>query len=108
MAAVHQRWLGIPGPTDVITFDLSAAAGPGRGDALAGDIVLSNRSLSPAYGLAASSDGAKVFRYEPRSTSTSETAGSNRIPEQDLQWGDCEATGQFTLTIHLAPMKRSR
>ena len=72
-----------------------------------GDIVLGNRSLSPAYGLAASSDGAKVFRYEPRSTSPSETAGSNRIPEQDLQWGDCEAAGQFTLTIHLAPMKRS-
>ena len=44
MAAVHQRWLGIPGPTDVITFDLSAAAGPGRGDALAGDIVLSTET----------------------------------------------------------------
>jgi len=39
IAAVHGRWLGIPGPTDVITFDL-AAAGPAGGP-LAGDIVVS-------------------------------------------------------------------
>lgn len=37
IAALHDRWMGIPGPTDVLTFDLSAG-GP-RG--LAGDIVAS-------------------------------------------------------------------
>ena len=26
IAALHDRWLGIPGPTDVLTFDLSAGA----------------------------------------------------------------------------------
>lgn len=39
MARMHEEWLGIAGPTDVITFDLSAgdpAAGPGiRGDIVA-------------------------------------------------------------------------
>jgi probable rRNA maturation factor len=39
IAELHRRWLGIPGPTDVITFDL-AAAGPAGGP-LAGDIVAS-------------------------------------------------------------------
>ena len=57
MAAVHQRWLGIPGPTDVITFDLSAAAGPGRGDALAGDIVLSTETARRM---------ARTFGWTPR------------------------------------------
>jgi hypothetical protein len=69
--------------------------------------VLSNRSLSTEYGLAASSNGAKIFKYEPRTTRSSETGGNDRIPEKDLQWGDCEAAGQFTMTIHLAPRKRS-
>lgn len=38
MARLHEEWLGIPGPTDVITFDL-AGGGPGGG--LAGDIAVS-------------------------------------------------------------------
>jgi probable rRNA maturation factor len=37
IAALHDRWMGIPGPTDVLTFDLSTGAGAG----LAGDIVAS-------------------------------------------------------------------
>ena len=72
-----------------------------------GDIVLGSRSLSAVYGLAASSDGTKVFRYD-RSTDTRETSitpGSARIPEADLHWGDGDDTGQFTLTIHLAPRR---
>ncbi len=38
MARLHEEWLGIPGPTDVITFDLSAG-GPRTG--LQGDIAVS-------------------------------------------------------------------
>ena len=38
MARLHEEWLGIPGPTDVITFDLSDAARPG---VLHGDIAVS-------------------------------------------------------------------
>ena len=44
MAKLHKQWLGIPGPTDVITFDLSesGAAGPRQAPAgLQGDIVVS-------------------------------------------------------------------
>ena len=37
IAALHDRWMGIPGPTDVLTFDLSSGA-PGG---LAGDIAAS-------------------------------------------------------------------
>jgi probable rRNA maturation factor len=37
IAALHDHWLGIPGPTDVLTFDLAGADGGG----LAGDIVVS-------------------------------------------------------------------
>jgi probable rRNA maturation factor len=37
IAALHDRWMGIPGPTDVLTFDLSGAEARG----LAGDIVVS-------------------------------------------------------------------
>jgi probable rRNA maturation factor len=37
IAALHDEWLGIPGPTDVLSFDLSA----GVGDGLGGDIVVS-------------------------------------------------------------------
>lgn len=37
IAALHDRWMGIPGPTDVLTFDLSAGTAP----ALAGDIAAS-------------------------------------------------------------------
>ena len=38
IAKLHEQWLGIPGPTDVITFDLSDAARPG---VLHGDIAVS-------------------------------------------------------------------
>lgn len=42
IAAIHRRWLGLAGPTDVITFDLSgAAAGLPHSGILAGDIVVS-------------------------------------------------------------------
>jgi probable rRNA maturation factor len=37
IATLHDRWLGIPGPTDVLTFDLSAGGAAG----LAGDIAAS-------------------------------------------------------------------
>lgn len=37
IAALHDRWMGLPDPTDVITFDLSA---PGSG-VLEGDIAVS-------------------------------------------------------------------
>jgi probable rRNA maturation factor len=37
IATLHDRWLGIPGPTDVLTFDLG---GDGT-DRLAGDIAVS-------------------------------------------------------------------
>lgn len=38
IARLHEQWLGIAGPTDVITFDLSDAARPG---VLLGDIAVS-------------------------------------------------------------------
>lgn len=38
IARLHERWLGITGPTDVITFDLAAV--PGQGG-LHGDIAVS-------------------------------------------------------------------
>jgi probable rRNA maturation factor len=41
MARLHEQWLGIPGPTDVITFDL-AAGGPA--DGLQGDIAVSTET----------------------------------------------------------------
>jgi len=44
MAKLHEQWLGIPGPTDVITFDLSesGSAAPREAPAgLHGDIVVS-------------------------------------------------------------------
>ena len=52
IAAVHRRWMGVAGPTDVITFDLSAAghacgfgaAGAAGADLLAGDIVVSTET----------------------------------------------------------------
>ena len=45
IAAVHRRWLGLAGPTDVITFDLSgAAAGLPHAGMLAGDIVVSTET----------------------------------------------------------------
>lgn len=45
IAAVHRRWLGLAGPTDVITFDLSAGtAGPACAGVLAGDIVVSTET----------------------------------------------------------------
>lgn len=45
MAAVHRRWLGMPGPTDVITFDLSTGVvGPPQAAVLAADIVVSTET----------------------------------------------------------------
>lgn len=45
IAAIHRRWLGLSGPTDVITFDLSAGiAGPAPDGALAGDVVVSTET----------------------------------------------------------------
>ena len=45
IAAVHRRWLGLPGPTDVITFDLSGGtAGPPQAGVLTGDIVVSTET----------------------------------------------------------------
>lgn len=45
IAAVHRRWLGVPGPTDVITFDLSPGkVGPLQAGVLAGDIVVSTET----------------------------------------------------------------
>ncbi len=45
IAAIHRRWLGVAGPTDVITFDLSAGtAGPPRAGVLAGDVVVSTET----------------------------------------------------------------
>jgi len=41
MATLHEEWLGIPGPTDVITFDL--ATGPRR-LGLHGDIAVSTET----------------------------------------------------------------
>ena len=41
MAKLHEEWLGIPGPTDVITFDL-AEGGPQGG--LQGDIAVSTET----------------------------------------------------------------
>lgn len=38
MAKLHEEWLGIPGPTDVITFDLTEG---GPADGLHGDIAVS-------------------------------------------------------------------
>jgi len=40
MARLHEEWLGVPGTTDVITFDLSGDGPRGRG-CLRGDIVVS-------------------------------------------------------------------
>lgn len=40
MARLHEEWLGEPGPTDVITFDLGADE-PGDRGSLRGDIVVS-------------------------------------------------------------------
>ena len=44
IARLHDRWLGIPGPTDVLTFDL---AGDGA-TSLAGDIVVSVETAKQA------------------------------------------------------------
>jgi probable rRNA maturation factor len=54
MAALHQQWMDLPGPTDVMAFPMDAADGPAErhdpsappgtdehlGDALLGDVVL--------------------------------------------------------------------
>jgi len=48
IAQLHEGWLGIPGPTDVISFDLSAADGPRRlrpaGLRVAGEIIASGET----------------------------------------------------------------
>ncbi|MEX0670441.1 MAG: rRNA maturation RNase YbeY [Pirellulales bacterium] len=41
IAELHQRWLGLPGPTDVITFDLSDGDAAGG---LHGDIAVSTET----------------------------------------------------------------
>ena len=47
IADLHEQWLGLPGPTDVITFDLSAPAGAPDGDGvLRGDIVVSTETAA--------------------------------------------------------------
>lgn len=46
MAALHEAWLGVPGPTDVITFDL-AEHGAGRAG-LVGDIAVSTQTARRA------------------------------------------------------------
>lgn len=43
IAALHERWLDVPGPTDVITFDLADGNDPGR---LQGDIVVSTETAA--------------------------------------------------------------
>ena len=50
MAALHSKWLGLQGPTDVITFDLSDGI---KGGPLLGDIAVSTetaRRMSRDYG----------------------------------------------------------
>lgn len=43
IAALHERWLDVPGPTDVITFDLADGDDP---DHLQGDIVVSTETAA--------------------------------------------------------------
>ena len=43
IAALHERWLDVPGPTDVITFDLSAGGDPRH---LQGDLVVSTETAA--------------------------------------------------------------
>jgi len=53
IATLHDRWLGIPGPTDVITFDLADGAAAG----LAGDIAVSGETARRMAG---------EFGWQPR------------------------------------------
>jgi probable rRNA maturation factor len=55
MARLHEEWLGIPGPTDVISFDL-AGAGPAAGR-LEGDVVVSTETARRV---------ARELRWQPR------------------------------------------
>ena len=48
IAALHERWLGVPGPTDVITFDLAAGLGGEDGPTVVGDIVVSTETARAA------------------------------------------------------------
>jgi probable rRNA maturation factor len=41
MARLHEAWLGLPGPTDVITFDLAAGDPPGGEAVMRGDVAVS-------------------------------------------------------------------
>lgn len=43
MARIHEDWLGLPGPTDVITFDL-AGGGPASAGVMRGDIAVSGET----------------------------------------------------------------
>jgi probable rRNA maturation factor len=44
IARLHAKWLGVPGPTDVITFDLGSGPGP----ELRGDIAVSTETARRA------------------------------------------------------------
>jgi len=48
IADVHRRWLGVAGPTDVITFDLAGGGGPRTDGSIAGDIVVSTETARRA------------------------------------------------------------
>ncbi|MFM8891151.1 MAG: rRNA maturation RNase YbeY [Planctomycetia bacterium] len=48
IAALHERWLGVPGPTDVITFDLAAGHGRAGGQTVVGEIVVSTETARAA------------------------------------------------------------
>jgi probable rRNA maturation factor len=45
MAKIHEEWLGMPGPTDVITFDLGAAE---PDSSMRGDIAVSTETAARA------------------------------------------------------------
>jgi probable rRNA maturation factor len=44
MARLHEAWLGLPGPTDVITFDLAAGDPPTGTAMMRGDIAVSGET----------------------------------------------------------------
>lgn len=51
IARLHDRWLGVPGPTDVISFDLAAAPGPDSprvsdGLRISGEIIASGETAA--------------------------------------------------------------
>jgi probable rRNA maturation factor len=46
IAELHDTWLGVPGPTDVITFDLPTAESRGRSGPINGEIVASGETAA--------------------------------------------------------------